>query len=559
MKRTICVVLAIVLSMSCISAFAEVKCSTWAQEDVERARIYKWINDGDFTKNITRREFCTVAKKVLDFVGLEVDFDHFDEKTFNDTDSYEILYLYSLGIIKGKSDDEFKPDDLITREEAAVILTRMCSVLELDKATVNDFSYADHAEISSWAKESVYKISNIGLMKGTDTGFAPKEKFTIEQSVATFVRLYDLMNKSDENKEKSFADIMNEAMPKDKNYMFSPLSVKMLFALAANGANAETEAEILNAFGIEDLEEYNLFCKELIEKYTKSEEIKINLKNSIWINKSVTDSFLNGDFEVIAEDYYFSEVNTVPKSSAKGYIDDWVTKVTEEKITNVHGIPNNFYTMLINAVYFNGVWQNEFDEKLTAPDVFTDGVFEETEIDFMNCIGWYNYYKDKNLRVAELPFRCKGFEVNGQMTRLDISMFLIDSANQADIEAVLNMIDGKMKNTYIELSMPKFEFEYSMKLQDSLSLIGLDRVFDFNFNKILEDETLYVDDVQHQSYINVNEKGVEAAAVTAMSMGGGSQRPPEPVEAKFNKPFYFAVRDNSSGEILFMGRYAYVE
>ena len=128
---------------------------------------------------------------------------------------------------------------------------------------------------------------------------------------------------------------------------------------------------------------------------------------------------------------------------------------------------------------------------------------------------------------------------------------------EQELTAAIN--DNAFKSTYIKMAMPKFKIEYSTDLNDIFMNMGITTAFDeknADFTKMFDKGNMWFTKTIHKTFINVDEKGTEAAAVTAIGMGG-SALPPEPIELKFNKPFYFAIRDNTSGETLFMGRYAF--
>ena len=138
---------------------------------------------------------------------------------------------------------------------------------------------------------------------------------------------------------------------------------------------------------------------------------------------------------------------------------------------------------------------------------------------------------------------------------------LADSGINAERELDAAINGKSFERTYTKLSMPKFKIEYSERLNDTLKNIGIKTAFDTKtarFEKMFDSGNMWFTDIIHKTFISVDEKGTEAAAVTAIGMAGASL-PPEPIELKFNKPFYFAIRDNTSGEILFMGRYAFAE
>ena len=561
MKKVISLALVIVLCFAYVNVLSEEYLSSdWAKADCERALGYNWVEKGDFTKNITREQFCVIAEKVLNSAGIET-IVFFSLPPFDDTNNSAVCNLYGVGIVKGKDKRLFAPDDLITREEAAVILSRMCDKLQIETSLMISMVYADDAEISSWSSDAVYKMTTLGVMQGTDTGFEPKGSFTIEQALITFVRIFDLCG------NKHFADTLNAHMPEDENYMFSPLSVKMALLLAANGADSETQSEITRAFGIVSIEDENAKAKSMIEKYSKVDVLKFDIANSIWVNRDKTKARFNSEYEKCATEYYHAQLGEVTGKDAADKINSWVSEKTREKINSI--IPegySDFYAAIVNALYFKGAWQNEFSKRLTKPENFTSADGTVKEIDFMTDTGYYNYCDDTTVKIIEMPYKNTFSEIDeetGIVNResypeLDVSMYIMLADDDVNVAEKLSWAtQNLMGSTFVKLSVPKFKIEFSTQLKPMLENMGIKKAFDGGFNGILKDEQLFIDNVIHKTYIAIDEEGTEAAAVTAVKMGATSSKPPEPVEFKADKPFYFVIRDNISGEILFMGRYAF--
>lgn len=657
--------------------------SPWAKDSVAMAEKINLIQPGEnynYTAFITREEFCGLifsyirnAAEILDSPAAAV--------PFTDTNNAHIGILNLWGIIKGKSETEFAPNDSLTREEAAAILCRLINKIYPGRdATAQYFDFADSGEISEWAMNDIQVICNMGIMQGIgDNRFAPKGLYTTEQAVATLVRVYNNFSKSNDTSnaenlsysqiedlqesvnnghfpwrldykqvimnflsdkgekaengelvafagdgekcsgnykignsiytlelfkpidksetgiwivkscakkdviggadgeteisvsDLTFADKLNSQMPADKNYMFSPLSVKMALALAANGAEGDTKNEILNTLGVKNLDEFNTLSKDLIKTYSQTDILSLNIANSIWINKDKTTQNFSKNFKNIATEYYNADVKTVDNKNAVGEINSWVKDKTKGKIPQIIDNADNFWAMLINAIYFKGAWENEFSTSLTKPDEFTNADGTKTQTDFMNKTNWIPYAETKSAKIIELPYknRVDQFSDSGEyigtdsFDELDVSMYLMLADSGINTERELNAaINGKsFERTYTKLSMPKFKIEYSERLNDMLKNIGIKTAFDTKtaqFEKMFDSGNMWFTDTIHKTFISVDEKGTEAAAVTAIGMAGASL-PPEPIELKFNKPFYFAIRDNTSGEILFMGRYAFAE
>jgi len=167
--------------------------SDWATADVEKAKSLNITTDNviyRYRMSITREQFCElIYNYVSEFGELPADSGHI---LFIDTDNTKIRILNTLGIIKGKSETEFAPNDLLTREEAATILNRLINVVHPDLASTElYFEFADGTQISDWAMNDIQRICNMGVMKGVgNNNFAPKDNYTTEQAIVTLVRVY---------------------------------------------------------------------------------------------------------------------------------------------------------------------------------------------------------------------------------------------------------------------------------------------------------------------------------------------------------------------------------
>ena len=570
MKKTLCMIVFLAVLFSFTVSFAYENVSEWAEEYVKEAENINLFDKGNFKSsfqnNITREEYCVLVSEIAEKCNLKIDVAE-SKNPFKDTENESVIKLYNMGIIYGTEEGMFSPYDNLTREEGAEILFRLYMKLfpetRLNKRPSVP-QYHDDEKISSWAYTGVYIISEAEIMKGTgDNIFNPQGTYTIEEAVASIVRLY---RKYNESTDESFSDSLNKFMPENANYMFSPLSVKMALSLAANGADGETKEEILKTLKIDDLDAFNLKSKDLIKRYTASENLKLNVANSIWINKDKTNQNFSNDFKTLAQEYFDAEVKTVDNDNAVNEVNSWVSEKTNDKIPKIIE-ENNFWAMLVNAVYFKGLWQNEFSEFATKPDEFTYSDGTKENIDFMNRMGWYSFGKTMNSAIIELPYKTRfaiasetgEFIGNETVDNVNVSMYFIMSDKNISPEKEINeaILTESLKSTYVKLSLPKFKIEYSTKLNYVLKDMGINKAFkdDAEFEKMFDKGNMFISDIVHKTYINVDEKGTEAAAVTTIAMAGSSL-PPEPVELKFNKPFYFAIRDNTSGEILFMGRFA---
>ncbi len=177
--------------------------SDWARESIRSAETLSIMPSSiddttDLTQNITRSMFCDFAAAVLTENGITMTAWEYPFTDLDPNSDYSIHSLYCMDIVNGKTASEFRPGEPITREEAAAILYRMYRYTSLPGYQLSDYRFADDSDISGWAKNSVYNMRLLGVMDGTgnDT-FDPKGMFTIEQTAAAMVRMYDILAEND--------------------------------------------------------------------------------------------------------------------------------------------------------------------------------------------------------------------------------------------------------------------------------------------------------------------------------------------------------------------------
>ncbi len=578
--------------------------SDWAKQEIEKGFEIGLLDSKTtyfYGTPITRKEFCEILYKAVKEKTDTID-GIIETKamihtpvagiTVTDCDSEAVYELIRTGIISGKSTKHeyepipyepsydvlrniynvtFAPDDFLTRQEAATIISRAVSLFDNISYTEMYYEYDDEESISDWAKNSVQIMSNLGIMRGTGNEiFSPNAIFWTEEALVTIIRFADLANnKSGQISEiELFADKINAQMPSYKNYMFSPLSVKMALALAANGADGQTKEQIVKAIGAQDLDSFNQFSKDLIESYSKTDKLQINIANSVWVNKDQNRSpyDFNSQYAKTVENFYGASAEEVDNSNAVNKINSWVNEKTAGKIPSIIN-DNDFWAALINAIYFKGAWEDDFTPHATYPETFFFADGSQSMIDFMHKTDYMPYAKTENAEVISLDFNnyFESIDKDGNLITesyrdLDAKMFFIMCDNDTNVEELIK--NASFTSTRVALSLPKFKIEYSTEMTSILHNLKITDAFDENtadFSKMMDlspQDRLWIDKVLHKTYIEVEETGVEAAAVTAVMMGGAtSAMPKEPIPLKFDEPFYFVIRVN--GETLFMGRYAY--
>ncbi len=341
-------------------------------------------------------------------------------------------------------------------------------------------------------------------------------------------------------------------MPKDQNYMISPFSIKMAMMMAANGANGYTQKEILSALGVSSIDEYNQKANDIITRYNSSKDVNLNVANSIWLNKTeAMGANFKDTYKKIISDFYKGVAREGRADTIASKINDFIAKETNNKITNVLTAerPAGFLSALVNTIYFKGSFENQFDTANTKKDTFTDRNGNKSEIDFMNQTKHFGYYENDGVQMLKMNYSGR-----------DIAMYILLNDDDKDVD--INDIISKMEYKKVSVSMPKFKTEFTKSFVDVLKQMGINIAFTnaADFSNMFDNVEAYISDVIHKTFIEVDENGTEAAAATVILIAKSSLPMPEEIkEFKANKPFTYFIRDEVSGEILFLGEYAFAK
>jgi serine protease inhibitor len=532
-------------------------------EILNKLGLFRGTGQGfELGKNVTRAEAVTMA---LRMIGEEKDAAAFSGgQRFSDVPpeywAYtNIGYAVEKGYA-GAGEDVFEPSRLVTgREFVQMLLTAMGypeiyydsayeAGVKFSLLTNNYAKTAVSAEDYYLLRNDLVNICYCALLTKNADGKALGD-LLVEKGVVTKELLNSLILVCNDISE-SFEWSLNNFMPMGKNYMFSPVSIKIALAMATNGARGETRDEILKVLKIGDLDETNREFEELIRKYAENEDVTLNIANSLWLN---TDYYKGVDFRdtfrETVQKHYFADSEKVNDLNAVDKINTWVDGKTNGKITDLVS-DNDFLAYIVNTIYFKGEWATQFKESSTEKAEFTDRDGNKTDIDFMNMTDYFDYYEDENFRMIKLPYKDR-----------KTSMYI---ALPAERGTHFDDFIDKMKRTRLQLSLPKFKTEFDIKLKDILSQLGIKTAFDdkaADFKDMFTEtsENIFITDVIHKTFINVDENGTEAAAATGVSFDITSMPTEPPVVFKADRPFTYFIRDDVDGEILFMGEFAYAE
>ncbi len=340
------------------------------------------------------------------------------------------------------------------------------------------------------------------------------------------------------------------------NFMISPLSIDYALAMTANGARNNTLNQMLATMDFADFEisEFNEYYAYIMNELVGLDpQVNLSIANSIWYRNGYTilPEFLN-----VNQQYYDAQIAGLDFSSpeAVSTINNWVANATNDKIpTIIDAIGGDVVMYLINAVYFYGTWKYEFDPAQTQKRDFYVSSAQTVEVDMMEMEAELKYFYDAELQIAEIPYGQGNYVMD----------ILVPASDETPEEVIAGLTPERWQelsqglyNQNIILSMPKFKFDFEKNLVPSLQALGMTDMFIdgiADFSGIDGLGGLFVSAVKHKTYIDVNEEGTEAAAVTSVEFSVTSVNPDGPIYLFANKPFVFVIRETSTGIILFTG------
>ena len=351
---------------------------------------------------------------------------------------------------------------------------------------------------------------------------------------------------------------------RDTNLFISPLSVSMALGMTMNGASGETLAAMqgtLERAGLSE-EEINASYQSLTELLTNLDpKVTIQIANSIWIREGFA---VEPPFVDASETYFDAAVREMDFNSPATVqaINGWVDEQTRGKIDKIiETIDPDVVMFLINAIYFKGTWTYEFDEAETRDEPFTQHDGTDVQVPMMRQKADLPYFETEAFQAVDLPYGDSLFSMTVLLPREGHDVD--DLAAEIDAER-WNEWMGRFRTMGVDLRLPRFKLEYEKELNDVLKALGMEAAFDpdqANFSRINDPkrsgrlDSLYIKFVKHKAFVEVNEEGTEAAAVTVVAIAiecagcGGSAVP-----VYVDRPFVFALRERHSGAVLFIGK-----
>jgi serine protease inhibitor len=354
-----------------------------------------------------------------------------------------------------------------------------------------------------------------------------------------------------------FAQMLQQE--KGKNLMISPSSLSFALQMLYEGATGETREQmvkVLHLSSLKKLSKANQTLRKTLAKAMSSG--RLDIANSVWVDHSapVLPSYIH-----TLEHTYQAEVKTrnLQDSATLQQINDWVSEKTQGKIPTVvdpnQPLEPDTKMLLMNAVYLKGAWEESFDPIFTEKKDFwlADGTTKQVDTMFEIDLEPY-YFGDDRMQVLFLLY-----------ANSSVGMYIILPRDAEDLDNILADLDVETWKDWSEslycrsvvVQLPRFKIEGDYTLNATLSSLGLSKIFEMGdgFGGISDSPNamLGVSGIRQKTFIEVNEEGTEATAVTVEQRMLGFPSVPDPIEFIADHPFFFAISDTSSGTILFMG------
>ncbi len=377
-----------------------------------------------------------------------------------------------------------------------------------------------------------------------------KEK---EKPVAEIASPKDIIETSHSATDFAF-DIYREAAEEGNRFM-SPYSIHSALLLAYIGASGETAEEMEKVLALHGIDAKDLkkdFRDLRIYLENVSPETKISIANALFLREDIP---FKESFKDDGVGYFDAEISSLPETGES--INEWVRQKTEEKIEEIidsGNIDEDVIAYLVNAIYFKGSWKKEFDEDKTRKSSFKPPQ-GEVEVDMMENKGDYRYGISENVKAVTLEYEEGDYLFHAFMPLDDSLNDFYENLDRETFEDIKPTNKGE-----ITLKIPKFTMEDDLVLSEVLRSMGMIDALDegrADFSEMVDLEDLglnvYMSEIFHSSFIEVDEKGSEAAAATAVEMRLEMAAPQETI-VEFNKPFFFVIEEAETGTALFMGQ-----
>ncbi len=357
-------------------------------------------------------------------------------------------------------------------------------------------------------------------------------------------------------------DLYGRLREKPGNLFLSPYSISTTLAMTYAGARGETEKQIGLVLHCPAQAETHAAFAEMQAKLNAvqaKKHVQLSVASSLWAQKSY--AFLR-DFLDLTQTYYGAGVHLVDyrtaAEAARREINAWVEKKTQEKIKDLikpQMVDAGTRLVLCNAIYFRGDWARQFKKDSTKEAPFKLAPGETVPVPLMNQTGQFGYGEMDALQILELPYAGDDLSMIVLLPKTDDGLPSLDANMTPDN---LRAYTAALHPVEVDVFLPKFKMTCGFRLAETLAALGMSDAFDAqkaDFSGMTGTKDLFISEVIHKAFVDVNEEGTEAAAATAV-VKLATARPMKRPVFRADHPFLFLIRANATGSILFLGRLA---
>ena len=354
---------------------------------------------------------------------------------------------------------------------------------------------------------------------------------------------------------------------KEQNFTVSPIGLEIILSLLSNGAEGETQKEILQLLNYEDIDKANNSSKEIIDECQKNDEV-LKIASAVLTKVKSKISFTTNAKEkydaVIEELKNFETVN------------NWAKKKTKNTINKIiESLPPEVLMILLNAIYFEAEWEKKFDQNLSYDREFMN--LDKTSLKVRTNMLFYrgeslNYYENDEIEAVKLNYKSKNKSIYAIVIlpkTLNLNLYISNIFDKEKYDEIIEGLSDEKEKVNVNFIMPKFEMEYKIDFCNILKELGMKKAFtnEAELEGIYNNKSnapIYVGQVIQKNFIKTNENGTQAGSVTELDVILECYMDLDPQAKNFicNKPFLFIIRDEQlpkDRDIIFFTKFCKVE
>jgi serpin B len=347
-----------------------------------------------------------------------------------------------------------------------------------------------------------------------------------------------------------------ESEPQKRNFVVSPLSLQLALAMTYAGAEGPTATAIANALGWNGATRERLLAAQSGLQNSLSDpgkDVELRIANALWVDESIR---LQPEFRRDIKQLFNSEVFSRHFGSPEIVqdINGWVEKQTAGKISELLARPPSPPLLLVDAVYFKAPWWSPFAPHASNAQPFFVKDGPPVEVIMMHKVASFPYLKSDAFEALRLPYAGD---------RLGLVLFLPGNESSANdliqrlSERSWSEFQKGFQSAECNLAVPRFKITYDAVLNEPLKRLGMKQPFNpqtADFRRMLADtRPVYIERVFHKTFLRVDEAGSEAAAATSVAIVASVRPALKLINITFDRPFVFAIVDNRTQAILFIG------